>query len=215
MNKKPISILLLSFLALVCYVQTANAATINSATLDKTSYLAGQLGEIFVTVYNDESSKIRVTELSATLDYYFTDGTVYVQKFFTSDTLPSEIEVGQSETYPIPISLPTNIAPGYSNPRVEARTDFWVSQTEHWISSDRPTYELKLYVESLYRQLYDSSQGELQSTQQLLQDQKTVNENLNNNVNMLAVLAVVFAVATGTMVFLFFTRRTNVPVQQP
>jgi Flp pilus assembly protein TadB len=36
-----------------------------------------------VSVYNDESDKIRVTELSASVNYYYTDGTVYVQKFFS------------------------------------------------------------------------------------------------------------------------------------
>jgi hypothetical protein len=43
-----------------------------------------------VPVYNDESDKIRVTELSVSVNYY-TDGTVYVQKFFSSEVLPDEL----------------------------------------------------------------------------------------------------------------------------
>jgi len=200
MNKKLALIPLLSFLALISALQTANAATITSATLDKDTYLAGQTGYISVTVYNDKSEKIRVTELSATMNYYYTDGTVYVQKFFTSETLPDEIEVGQTETYQIPISLPTNIASGYTSPSVEARTEIWQPHIERWVSSDRATSQVKIYIESPYKQRYEDSQQELL-------DQKTTNHNLSNAVNVLVIATIVFAATTAFLMFLAFATR--------
>jgi len=206
MNKKLVLVPLISFLVLMATFQTAKAATITSATLDKTTYLAGQTGYISVSIYNDKNDKIRVTELSATVNYYYTDSTVYVQKFFTSVTLPDEIPPGQTETYQVPISLPTNIAPGYTNPIVEARTEVWNQQPSEWRYSDRPTYQVKLYIESPYKQSYETSEQELQ-------DQKTANANLNNTMNMLAVTTIVFAAAAAFLMFLVFSRRTR-PIQQ-
>lgn len=214
MSKKFVLVALLSFAVLMSAFRTANAATITSATLDKDVYLGGQTGYISVTVYNDKDDKIRVTELTATINYYYADGTVYVQKFFTSATLPDEIPVGNSQTYQIPLSLPTNIAHGYTNPSVEAKTEIWWSQIERWVGSDRATYgQVKLYIESPYKQNFENSQQELQTTQQQLQQEKTVNENLSNNVNMLGMTTMVFAMATGFLVFLAFARRPR-PIPQ-
>jgi hypothetical protein len=207
MNKRFASVLLLSFLVLVSVLQAAKATSITSATLDKTTYLAGQTGYISVSIYNDKNDRIRVTELTATVSYYYADNTVYQQKFFTSATLPDEIPAGQTETYQIPISLPTNIAHGYTNPFVEARTDLWNNQADEWRTSDRPYYTLKLYIESPYKQSYETSQ-------QQLEEQKTVNASLSNNVNMLAVTTMVFAGAAAFLMFLVFTKRAR-PIPQP
>jgi len=179
--------------------QTANATSITSATLDKTTYLAGQTGYVSVSIYIDKNDRIRVTELTTTISYYYTDNTVYQQKFFTSTTLPDEISAGQTETYQIPISLPTNIANGYTNPLVETRTELWNQQASEWRYSDHPTYTLKLYIESPYKEQYETL--------------KTTNANLNNNVNMLAVTTIVFAGAAAFLMFLVFTRRTR-PIPQ-
>lgn len=199
--------LLLSVSALLSAVQNTKAASITAASLDKTEYLAGQTGYILVTVYNDENEKIRVTELSATIDYYYADGTKYIQKFFTSATLPDEIAAGQSETYQVPISLPTNLAHGYTNPRVEAYTDVWRPQDDRWATSDRPTWNnLKLYVQTPYKQMYETSQ-------QMLDEQEAVNDNLTNTMNLLSITTVIFAVACGFLLFLVF--RKPRPVAQP
>src|SRR3989304_7812162 len=137
LNRKLMLILLLSFVSVIGVFQTAKAAEITSATLNKETYLAGQTDYISVAIYNDRSENISITELSATIDYYYTDGTVYVQKFFTSKLLPDEIREGRTKNYQIPISLPTNIAPGYINLIVEATTELWVNQTQRWVSSER------------------------------------------------------------------------------
>jgi len=135
------------------------AATITACTFDKDTYNQGETGYITVTIYNDKDKEIRVTELTATIDYYYSEGNVYMQKFFTDTTLPVEILQGQSSTFNIPFSLPTNIAPGYTNLDVKAKTQLWNSQLERWLESDHPTYQPTLYIESPYKQ---------QSQQQLI-----------------------------------------------
>jgi hypothetical protein len=186
-------IVLLTVLAVIGMIQTAKAASITTASPDKTSYLAGQTGHILVTIYNDENEKIRVTELSATISYYYTDGNLYIQKFFTSDTLPDEIPEGESETYQIPISLPTNLAHGYTNPRMEAITEIWHPQDGHWNPSDRPSYtNLKLYIETPYRQMYETSQQALTEQTQTM--------------NILSIATVIFATAAGFLLFLVFKK---------
>ena len=207
MNKKLILVPLISVLVLSSALQIVKAATIPSAMLDKNTYLAGQTGYISVSVYNDKSESIRVTELGATLNYYYTDATVYVQKFFTNATLPDEISPGETATYYIPISLPTNIAAGYTNPMVEVRTEQWWSTLSRWLTSDRPTHNaLKLYIESPYKQWYESSE-------QQLQEQIASNTNMSNTINMLTVTAVAFMGVAGLLMFLLFIRRPRPVVQ--
>jgi hypothetical protein len=210
----------LCFLGLTSITQLASAATVTSATLNKDVYLAGQTGYISVTVYNDKATNITVTELSATINYYYQDGTIYIQKFFTNATLSSEIAVGQSQTYQVPISLPVDIASGYTSPIVEVKTDIWQPLTSRWTTSDRPTYQVKLYIESPYKQMYDNSQQnltdaqtQLDKTQMLLQQQRTSNENLTNTSYVLIAVIVAFALACAGL-FLVFKMKPH-PTPQP
>jgi hypothetical protein len=199
MSRK-IAIILLSVLVFMGAVQAAIATSITTAALDKTAYLAGQTGYISATIYNDKNEKIRVTELSATVSYYYVDGTVYIQKFFTSVSLPREISAGESETFQIPISLPTNIAHGYTNPRVEAYTDVWHPQDDHWTTSDRPTYSnLKLYIETPYKQAFEEEQA--------------TNNNLTNTTNVLSITTLIFAAAAGLLLYLVFARKPRLVTQ--
>ncbi len=199
MSKK-IAIILMSVLAFMGAIQAALATSITTASLDKTAYLAGQTGYISATIYNDKSEKIRVTELSATIEYYYVDGTVYVQKFFTSESLPTEIPAGESETFQIPISLPTNIAHGYTNPRIEAHTDVWRLQDERWMTSDHPTYSnLKLYIETPYKQAFEEEQA--------------TNNSLTTTVNLLSVTTLIFAATSGCLIYLIYARRPRQTIQ--
>jgi hypothetical protein len=211
-NKKLTLTLLLSLFALIGVFQTAKAAEITSATLNKETYLAGETGYISVAVYNDESANISVTELSATIDYYYADGTVYLQKFFTSASLPSQIEPGQTETYQVPISMPTNIAPGYVDLVVMARTELWVNQTGRWVSSDNPAEQVKLYVESPYKRSYENTQKELQESEDALQSsleqlegQETTNRSLGVTATVLGVTTAAFG-AIAVFVFVMFRK---------
>ena len=212
LSKKTALILSLSFIAMASVFQAAKAAEITSATLNKETYLPGQTGYISVTIYNDRDANISTTELSATIDYYYADGTIYVQKFFTSEDFPDEIEPGQSETYTVPVSLPTNIAPGYIDLIVMARTRLWNNETGLWIYSDNPSEQVKLYVESPYKQSYEDSQEELQDSQMLLEGQETANRNLTVTATVLGVTTAVFGAIAALLVFMF--RRPR-PIAQP
>jgi hypothetical protein len=199
MSKK-IAIFLLSILAFMGAIQATVATSITTASLDKTTYLPGQTGYISATIYNDKNEEIRVTELSATVTYYYADGTIYVQKFFTSASLPREIPAGESETFQIPISLPTNIAHGYTNPRIEARTDIWHPQDDRWMTSDHPTYsDLKLYIETPYKQAFEEEQA--------------TNNSLTTTTNLLSITTLIFAAASGLLIYLVFARRPRPAVQ--
>ena len=67
-KKRLLTMLLPLFLMIIPFV--TYATTITSRTFDKDTYRQGQTGYITVTMYNDEDSKIKVTELTATIDYY-------------------------------------------------------------------------------------------------------------------------------------------------
>jgi len=185
----------LSLLALTAIPLTVQAATITSCTLDKATYQQGQTGYITVVVYNDEDSKIRVTELTATIDYFYSDGTQYLQKFFTNATLPIEIAPGLSSTFYIPFSLPTNVAPGYTKPTVEARTEIWNSVADRWFTSDHPISQPKLYIESPYKQQY--------------MEQKSVNDNLTATINLYIAATGILAVVAAFLGFIVFLRRAG------
>jgi len=214
MNKKLAFVSLLSFLALMGILSSVKAATIPSASLDRETYFAGETGYITVSVYNDEADVIRVTELSASINYYYADGTVYVQKFFSSAYLPEEISVGQTKSFLIPISLPTNIAHGYTNLVVEARTDLWNEQSQRWLTSERPTYSLKMYVQSPYQPMYEDSQAELANIAGQLEEEKLLTGNLNSMVIMFAATTLVFAIVAAFFGFYMFSKRAKA-AQQP
>lgn len=151
MRGKPHLILLLPFLASIVIPLVAHAATITACTFDRDVYHQGETGYISTTIYNDKDMEIRVAELTATINYYYSDGNVYLQKFFADTTLPVEIQQGQSGTFNIPFSLPTNVAIGYTNVEVKARTQLWNSHLERWSESDHPTLQPVLYIESLFK----------------------------------------------------------------
>lgn len=169
MRKKGSTIVLLTFAYLMTIPLGVWAATITMCAFDRTTYNQGETGYLTITIYNDRDDKIRVTELTATIDYYYTDGTVYIQTFYTNTTLPVEIGQGQSETFIILFSLPTNIASGYTNPLVKAKTELWNSHAETWFGSEHPTYRLVLYIESPYKQQFEAQQAINQQLQQQLE----------------------------------------------
>jgi hypothetical protein len=192
MRTKRLLIVLLPFLSLMI-IPFVQAATITVCTFDKDKYNQGETGYITVTIYNDEETKIRVTELTATINYYYTDGNVYTQKFYTNATLPEEIHQGEgnSGNFYIPFSLPTNIASGYTDIHVKAITELWNEQAERWFGSEHPTYEPTLYIESPYKQ---QSEG-----QQVM-------------IYLLGAASMVFAAVT---VFLFILSRRARFIKQP
>ena len=190
MRMKRLLIVLLPFLSILI-LPFVQATTITVCTFDRDAYNQGETGYITVTIYNDEETKIRVTELTATIDYYYNDGNVYIQKFYTNATLPAEIQQGNSSSFSIPFSLPTNIASGYTDIHVKATTELWNEEAERWFGSEHPTYEPKLYIESPYKQ---QSEG-----QQMM-------------IYLLGAASIAFA---AVMVFLFILNRRATFIKQP
>lgn len=200
---------LLCFLALMVVPQVANAATLTSVVPNKESYRQGETCVILVTIYNDETTSIQVTQLSATIDYYSEEGVRYLQKSFTDNELPDEIPEGASATYQITLALPDNMASGFTNPKVEATTEIMRADgqwgpSDH-LNSDYMTSKPKIYIESPYKQMYDNSQ-------QKYQEQISISDYLNNMMNLFIVTTVVFAGVAGV---LFFMMRKPRPIAQP
>lgn len=190
--------MLLAFFGLMILPIVAQAATITVCTLDRDTYHQGETGFATVTIYNDKENKIRVTELAATIDYYYTEGTVYLQGFYTNATLPVEIQQGQTSTFHIPFSLPTNVASGHTKLVVKAKTDIWNGNLQRWAGSEHPTYQPTLYIESPYKDQ--------------LEEQLTTNKNITNMMYLFGFTTLVFAVVAG---FLFILNRRARFATQP
>ncbi|MGC9346153.1 MAG: hypothetical protein ACP5ER_05135 [Candidatus Bathyarchaeales archaeon] len=158
MYRKGFLIALLSLLFLMTVPFVAQAAIITSCTLDKGVYHQGEMGYVKVVIYNDKGETIRITELTATINYYYADGSVYVQKFFSNASLPVPLQPGQSGTFYVLFSLPSNIAPGYMNVDVRANTEIWNPLSQRWLPSDHTAYQLTLFVESPYKQRFEDEQ---------------------------------------------------------
>jgi len=152
MRVNVVAVLLPLLCALAVSFSVGYAADITACRLDKSAYYPGGSGYVNVTVYNDKGDVIRVTEVSATVNYFYVDGTQYTQTFYSNDTLPVTIAIGQSTSLSVPFTLPSNIAPGYGKVNVRAKTEIWNTLTQRWTQSDNPTYELLIYVESPYKQ---------------------------------------------------------------
>ncbi|UCG37225.1 MAG: hypothetical protein JSV64_02815 [Candidatus Bathyarchaeota archaeon] len=208
MSKKQFVAVMLSILCLGIFSFIANAAEITTCTFDRNAYNQGETGYLTVNIYNDEESKIRVTELTATIDYYYSDDNPYIQSFFTSAELPIEVGRGESEALYIPFSLPTNIAPGYTNVYVKARTEIWNEHFETWYGSDHPTYYPTLYVESPYKEFFETSQELNQQLHQEIQDLDAVNKTTTNMMYMLGFTTMVFAAVA--VLLLVLSRRAKI-----
>ena len=197
MHRK-ILILLLSLLSLIVVPSIVQAATITVCTFDKDVYLQGQTGYLAVTIYNDKNEKIKVAELTATIEYYYTDGNVYLQSFFTNATLPAEIQRGDSSTFYVPFSLPTNIAPGYTDVYVKAKTELWRGEAELWSWSDHPTYRPTIRIESPYKQQ--------------LEEQEATNRNTTTMMYLFGATTIVFVAVTVILYILNRSARAHAKV---
>lgn len=197
--------ILIVFAPLFCLMMTsslAHAATVTTCTFDKESYYPGQTGYVAVTVYNDKDSTIRVYELTAAIDYYYNDDNIYLQTFFTNPDPPTEIQHGQSGTFNIDFSLPTNIAPGYTTILVRARTQIWNDAAQRWQGSDQPTYQPTLYIESVYKQQFEDQQATNQQLQATNQQTMTV-------MYVLGATTLVFAAVIGLLLIILRSARAK------
>ncbi len=217
MRNKRLLIPFLLFLSSII-IPFVQATTITACTFDKDTYNQGETGHITVTIYNDDDGKIRITELSATINYYYTDGNVYIQKFSTNATLPSEIQQGNSSTFYIPFSLPTKIASGYTNVDVKAIIELWNLQ-EEMVARIARAHQPLLYIESPYKEQLEEqvtiNEQQVTINEQLdgqLKEQLATNKNVTNMMYFFGVTTIVFAAVT---VFLFIVNRRMRFLTQP
>ncbi|UCE95697.1 MAG: hypothetical protein JSV51_08280 [Candidatus Bathyarchaeota archaeon] len=196
MRKSRLLIILPSFLYLVTLISLINASTITGCTFDKFAYNQGETGYITVSIYNNEESKIRVTALTAAIDYYYVDGNTYLQTFYTDESLPIEIQAGETSDLQIPFSLPNNIAPGYTELHVKAITEQWNNHSQSWSSSDHPTYQPTLYIESPYKQRFEEQQATNYQLDQQILELEAINTTTTNIMYLLLIATIIFAVIT-------------------
>lgn len=199
------ALMLLPFLYLAILPGLAEAATITACSFDKNLYNQGDTGYVSATIHNDKDNKIRVTDLTATIDYYYTDENVYLQTFYTDENLPIEIERGQSSVLIIPFSLPTNIAPGYIEMRIKAITEVWNAPTQTWFWSDHPTYSPRFYVESPYKRQVEIQESVNEGLQEQLVELQSANLTTTNLVYLLGLTTIGFMV--GAVVIILLGRR--------
>ncbi len=217
MRNKRLLIPFLLFLSSII-IPFVQATTITACTFDKDTYNQGETGHITVTIYNDDDGKIRITELSATINYYYTDENAYIQKFSTNATLPSEIQQGNSSTFYIPFSLPTKIASGYTNVDVKAIIELWNLQ-EEMVARIARAHQPLLYIESPYKEQLEEqvtiNEQQVTINEQLdgqLKEQLATNKNVTNMMYFFGVTTIVFAAVT---VFLFIVNRRMRFLTQP
>ncbi len=213
MLRKHVPMISLAILFLLIAPSVVHAVTITACTLDKDTYYHGETGDITVTIYNDEDAKIRIAELTATIEYYYSDDTVYVQKFYSSEALPTEIQPGESDNFLVPFSLPTNIAAGYTEVYVKAKTELWITEPERWLPSDHPADQVLLYIESPYKHHYEEQVAANDALQEQLDEQLSVNTDVTNLMYLFGVTTLVFAGIAGLLYYLLNRRATF--IKQP
>ena len=185
MQKRAMLVVMIPLLCLLMSLSLVNAVEITSCVLDSEVYLQGQSGYVEVDVYNNMDDKIRVTDITMMIDYFYSDGTVYKQTFNTNSTLPIEILQGQSSTFYIPFMLPDNVAPGYIRLVVRVWTDIWNAQAQRWYMSDNPTAEPVLYIESPYKEQFEQEQSLNAQLLEEITELEASNEQLQGQVDQL------------------------------
>jgi hypothetical protein len=195
-------IVILSLVYLMVIPPLTQASTITECTFNQAAYNQGDIGDLTVTIENDGEEKIRVTVLTASIEYYYTDETVYRHTFYTDETLPIEIQPGQSADLNLPFSLPTNIAPGYIGVFVKAQTEQWHNQSQDWFSSYHPTYHPTLHVESPYKQRYEEEATANSELEFQVQELETINATVTNIMYILCMTTAAFVVVSVLLILL-------------
>jgi len=180
MQRRARLVVIVPLLCLLASLSQVNAAEITSCVLDSEIYLQGQSGYVKLDIYNNLDDKIRVTDITMSIDYFYTDETVYRQQFSTNSTLPVEILQAQTGTFYVLFTLPSNIAPGYVKLVVRVWTDIWNEQAQRWYMSDNPTAEPVLYIESPYKDLFEQEQSLNTQLQEDLTELETQVEQLES-----------------------------------
>jgi len=212
MKKNIILIALMSLVCLAMLSPSVKAARITSCTLSSESYYPGQTGYAIVDIYNDKENTIRVPELTVAINYYYNDDTVYQQTFYTYRNPPTEIEPNQTRTFNAQFNLPSNVAPGYTTITVRAKTDLWNQNSQRWESSDYPSIQQLLYIESPYKPQYQEQNLLNDQLQEQLLELQAINSTTTTMMYLLGLTTLIFAMV---MVFLVVLSRKAKVIPQP
>lgn len=140
-------------MALVVLLPSASAVTLNSFSLDKSSYNAGDQGTATLVFFNDEGALIRITSVDLSFNYFYQDGRVYVQDFIVSGLSMNVTDSTLSQSINVKFSLPSDIASGYFVPSIRVTFNelvnpgSWSGSRQDNMAATRP-----LYVQSLQYQ---------------------------------------------------------------
>ncbi len=200
-SKKRISLVLLTFLLLMV-IPLVKATTITSCTFDKESYNQGETGFISVSITNDQEYKIRITELTATINYYYYDGRAFIQKFETNDSLPAEIQQENSIILNIPFNLPEYIASGYTSIYVKTISEIYNSESLNWRASEHSTFQPILSIESPYKEQLEGLITINDQLEEQLLEQQASKETTTTMMLMFGITTTIFAVITVILLIL-------------
>lgn len=140
-------------MALVVLLPSASAVTLNSFSLDKSSYNAGDQGTVTLVFFNDEGALIRITSVDLSFNYFYQDGRVYVQNFIVSGLSMNVTDSTLSQSINVKFSLPSDIASGYFVPSIRVTFNelvnpgSWSGSRQDNMAATRP-----LYIQSLQYQ---------------------------------------------------------------
>lgn len=140
-------------MALVVLLPSASAVTLNSFSLDKSSYNAGDQGTATLVFFNDEGALIRITSVDLSFNYFYQDGRVYVQDFIVPGLSMNVTDSTLSQSINVKFSLPSDIASGYFVPSIRVTFNelvnpgSWSGSRQDNMAATRP-----LYVQSLQYQ---------------------------------------------------------------
>lgn len=205
-SKKRKSLVLIPFLLLMA-IPIVKATTITSCTFDKESYNQGETGFISVSITNDQEYKIRITELTATINYYYYDGRAFNQKFETNDSLPAEIQQEKSIILNIPFDLPEYIASGYTSVYVKTISEIYNSESLNWRASEHSTFQPILSIESPYKEQLEGLSTINDQLEKQLLEQQASKETATTMMLMFGITTTIFAVIT--VILLIMNRRSK------
>ncbi len=140
-------------MVLVVLLPSASAVTLNTFSLDKSSYNTGDQGTATLVFFNDEGALIRITSVDLSFNYFYQDGRVYVQDFIASGLSMNVTDSTLSQSINVKFSLPSDIASGYFVPSIRVTFNELVNPGS-WSGSrqDNMAATKPLYVQSLQYQ---------------------------------------------------------------
>ncbi len=137
---------------------SALAVSVNTFSLDKSTYNPGDSGKATLIVYNDQGALIRITSVDMSFNYFFQDGLAYSQSFVVNSLSMNVSSSTASQSISVPFSLPSDVAGGYFIPSIQVTFNqltsgnVWSGDRQANLDATKP-----LNVQSQYYTLYQSA----------------------------------------------------------